>query len=77
LIAAAESEQQDDDSEKPDETRVDSDKGAGKMIRTQAPQATSDEVWLRNLSLSPAGFLKQKFAIEDARKAAPAQGRQP
>jgi Ca-activated chloride channel family protein len=56
---------------------VDSDKGAGKMIRTQAPQATSDEVWLRNLSLSPAGFLKQKFAIEDARKAAPAQGRQP
>ncbi|MDQ1760346.1 VWA domain-containing protein [Achromobacter aegrifaciens] len=77
LIAAAESEQQDDDSEKPDETRVDSDKGAGKMIRTQAPQAASDEVWLRNLSLSPAGFLKQKFAIEDARKAAPAQGRQP
>lgn len=77
LIAAAETEQQDDDSDKPDETRMDNDKAAGKMVRTTVTQAASDEVWLRNLSLSPAGFLKQKFAIEDARKAAPAQGRQP
>ncbi len=76
LIAAAESEQMNDDSEKPDETRMDSNK-AGKTKQVAVPQAASDEVWLRNLSLSPAGFLKQKFAIEDARKAAPASGRTP
>lgn len=77
LIAAAESEQQDDDSEKPDETRVDSNKNPGKMVQAEVPQAASDEVWLRNLSMSPAGFLKQKFAIEDARKSAQGQGTQP
>jgi Ca-activated chloride channel family protein len=72
LQAAIESEQQDDDTQKPDEVSLDNKKGAGKMTQVTVSQASSDDVWLRNLSLSPGGFLKQKFAIEDARKAAPA-----
>ncbi|MGY6272213.1 VWA domain-containing protein [Achromobacter denitrificans] len=77
LQAAAESEQEEDDTQKPDEVSLDNDKGAGKMSQVPVAQAASDDIWLRNLSLSPGGFLKQKFAIEDARKSAPAPGSRP
>lgn len=77
LLAAAEAEQEDDDSQKPDDISLDNDKGGGKMTQVPVALAPSDDLWLRNLSLSPGGFLRQKFAIEDARKAAPAPGRQP
>lgn len=69
LQAAIQAEQQDDDADKPDDVAYDNKKGDGKMMSVEVAQASSDDVWLRNLSLSPAGFLKQKFAIEDARKA--------
>ncbi|MGO4401139.1 vWA domain-containing protein [Achromobacter sp. PAB15] len=71
LQAAIEAEQEDDNNnEKPDDVARDNKKGAGKMTQVEVAKASSDDVWLRNLSLSPAGFLKQKFAIEDARRGA-------
>ena len=77
LQAAIETEQQDDNNnEKPDDVAYDNKKGAGKMTAAPVAQASSDALWLRNLSLSPAGFLKQKFAIEAARqRPAQAEGR--
>jgi len=78
LQAAIEAEQEDDNNDqKPDDVAQDNKKGAGKMTQVEVAKASSDDVWLRNLSLSPAGFLKQKFAIEDARRgaSAPAGGR--
>lgn len=75
LLAAAEAEQEDDDSQKPDDVSL--DKAAGKMTQVAVAQAASEDLWLRNLNLSPGGFLRQKFAIEDARKQTSAQGRQP
>ncbi|WMD22047.1 VWA domain-containing protein [Achromobacter seleniivolatilans] len=78
LQAAIESEQTGQNSDKPDEVAYDNKKGAGKMGDVAVAKASSADVWLRNLSLSPAGFLKQKFAIEDAKKAAaPAGGPRP
>ncbi|MEN5167415.1 VWA domain-containing protein [Achromobacter kerstersii] len=71
LQAAIEAEQEDDNNDqKPDDVARDNKKGAGKMTQVEVAKASSDDVWLRNLSLSPAGFLKQKFAIEDARRGA-------
>jgi len=71
LQAAIEAEQEDDNNDqKPDDVARDNKKGAGKMTQVEVAKASSDDVWLRNLSLSPAGFLKQKFAIEDARRSA-------
>lgn len=77
LIAAAETEQEDDDSQKPDDVSLDNDKGAGKTTAVPVPQAASEDLWLRNLNLSPGGFLRQKFAIEDATKPAAAGEKQP
>lgn len=77
LQAAIESEQQDDARQQPDDVSLDNKKGKGKMTRVPVAQAASDDVWLRNLSVSPSGFLKQKFAIEDARKAAAPPGARP
>lgn len=76
LQAAIESEQEDDDKQKPDSVVQDKKKGGGKMTQVPVARASSDDVWLRNLSLSPAGFLQQKFAIEDAQKRAPPEGAQ-
>ena len=32
------------------------------------PREISSELWLRNLNTSPAGFLKQKFKLQQAHK---------
>ncbi|MNY43932.1 hypothetical protein D3C86_1789170 [compost metagenome] len=77
LRAAAEAEQEDDDSQKPDDVSFDNDKAAGKMTQAAVAQAASEDLWLRNLNLSPGGFLRQKFAIEDARKQTAVPGRPP
>ncbi|WP_291383284.1 MULTISPECIES: VWA domain-containing protein [Achromobacter] len=77
LLAAAEAEQEDDDSQKPDDVSLDNDKAAGKMTDVAVAQAASEALWLRNLNLSPGGFLRQKFAIEEARKQTAVPGRQP
>jgi Ca-activated chloride channel family protein len=58
---------------KPDETKVDNQHPAGKGKNVVVEKAASDELWLQNLSTSPAKFLKQKFSLQDAAaKAAPA-----
>ncbi|MGY3902958.1 vWA domain-containing protein [Aeromonas lusitana] len=53
--------------EKADKTVEDntSSKG-GKAEQQQTPQASSDELWLKNLNTSPAQFLKRKFLLQDA-----------
>ncbi|MEX5684546.1 VWA domain-containing protein [Pseudomonas silesiensis] len=50
---------------KPDEIKMDKAPGKGQSKAVQTEQATSDELWLQNLSTSPAKFLKQKFSLQD------------
>ncbi len=71
LLAAIEAEQENDNSQKPDEVVFDkTPTPGGKSVQVTVTEAASADLWLRNLTLSPSGFLRQKFAIEDARKAA-------
>lgn len=48
--------------------RIEFDKppGKGRDDRISRQQASSDELWLHNLSTSPAQFLKQKFRLQEA-----------
>ncbi|SDZ48659.1 VWA domain-containing protein [Pseudomonas sp. NFIX28] len=50
---------------KPDAIKFDkpAGKGQGKPLETE--QASSDELWLQNLTTSPASFLRQKFSLQD------------
>ncbi|WP_233236852.1 VWA domain-containing protein [Bordetella sp. LUAb4] len=66
LLAAMTQEDQGAQSEPADKTVEDKAADAGKMMATQAKQAPSEEMWLRNLALSPARFLRGKFAAQDA-----------
>lgn len=50
---------------KPDEVKFDQS-GSSQGETVQTPQASSDALWLQNLSTSPAKFLKQKFSLQDA-----------
>jgi Ca-activated chloride channel family protein len=38
----------------------------GKKVMLNGPKKVSAELWLRNLNTSPAGFLKQKFRLQQA-----------
>jgi Ca-activated chloride channel family protein len=40
--------------------------GKGKDAVVNAPKPTSTELWLRNLSTSPAAFLRKKFRLQQA-----------
>ncbi|MFJ0849701.1 VWA domain-containing protein, partial [Bordetella bronchiseptica] len=66
LLAAMAQTQQDQPAEPPDQTIADLTAQAGKMSQAPVAQAGSEEAWLRNLTLSPARFLRSKFAAEDA-----------
>lgn len=66
LLAAMGQEQQGDQAEPPDQTIADKTAKAGQMVAVPAAQATSEEAWLRNLTLSPTRFLRGRFAVEDA-----------
>lgn len=66
LLAAMAQTQQDQPAEPPDRTIADRSAQAGKMSQAPVAQAGSEEAWLRNLTLSPARFLRSKFAVEDA-----------
>lgn len=66
LLAAMTSEDQGEQSEPPDQTLQDKAVQAGKMKAAPVAQAASEDLWLRNLTLSPARFLRGKFAAEDA-----------
>lgn len=50
---------------KPDEIKMDKAPGKGQSKALQTEQAASDELWLQNLTTSPARFLKQKFSLQD------------
>ncbi|MGH8819269.1 MAG: tetratricopeptide repeat protein, partial [Achromobacter pestifer] len=66
LLAAMSQEQQGDQAEPPDQTIVDKTAQTGKMVAAPVAQAASEDVWLRNLTLSPTRFLRGRFAVEDA-----------
>lgn len=66
LLAAMSQEQQGDQAEPPDQTIADKTAKGGKMVAAPVAQAASEEVWLRNLTLSPTRFLRGRFAVEDA-----------
>lgn len=70
LLAAMSEKQQGDQAEPPDQTIADKTAQAGQLATVQVQQAASEDIWLRTLSLSPARFLRGKFAVQDA-------GRQP
>lgn len=50
---------------KPDEVKFDKAPGKGQVQKVKTAQAASDELWLQNLTTSPAKFLKQKFSLQD------------
>jgi Ca-activated chloride channel family protein len=50
---------------KPDAIKMDKAPGKGHNRPVKTEQAASDELWLQNLSTSPAKFLKQKFSLQD------------
>ncbi|WEL57727.1 VWA domain-containing protein [Pseudomonas kermanshahensis] len=52
--------------EKPDKVVEDQTPSGGKTQQQTTPQAASDQLWLDNLTTSPAQFLKRKFSIQDA-----------
>jgi len=60
---------------KADEVKFDKAPGKGQSQKVQTPQAASDELWLQNLTTSPARFLKQKFSLQD--QASTQSGAQP
>lgn len=50
---------------KPDDIKMDKAPGKGQSKSVETEQATSDALWLQNLTTSPAKFLKQKFSLQD------------
>lgn len=70
LLEAMSQEDQGDQAEPPDRSIQDKTAQGGKMTKVPVAQATSEDVWLRNLTISPARFLRGKFAAEDAARGA-------
>lgn len=62
---------------KPDQIKFDKAKDKGKTSKVETQKASSDELWLQNLTTSPAKFLKQKFSLQDAAGQAQGTGGQP
>ncbi|URN91343.1 MAG: VWA domain-containing protein [Pseudomonas protegens] len=60
-----ESAQQNAPEVKPDAIKFDKPAGKGQSKKVETQQAASDELWLQNLSTSPAAFLRQKFSLQD------------
>lgn len=56
---------------KPDDIKMDKAPGKGQSKALQTEKASSDALWLQNLSTSPAKFLKQKFTLQDQNGARP------
>lgn len=65
LIAEDKQSEFDPENEQPDQVVKDKQKGQGtKVIVNAAPRPTED-IWMRNLNVSPAAFLQQRFAQEE------------
>src|SRR5262249_52425762 len=60
---------------KPDQVKEDDQgkKGKSALMKQQKPETATD-VWLRGLQMSPAEFLKMKFAIQAGTDKAPKPG---
>jgi Ca-activated chloride channel family protein len=61
-----------DDESRPDQVKQDKEgaKGKGKMqVTGKRPSQLPADVWMRNLSVSPADFLRTKFSIEEGQPA--------
>lgn len=69
LLAAIQAEQAEQGAQPPDDTHLDNQRGKGRSVQ-QPSAAPSADQWLRNLTMSPAGFLQRKFGIEDAQRRA-------
>jgi Ca-activated chloride channel family protein len=50
---------------KADKVVYDKPAGKGPSKQVEIPQAASDELWLQNLTTSPADFLRRKFSLQD------------
>ena len=50
---------------KPDTIKFDKTPGKGQTKAVQTEQASSDALWLQNLTTSPANFLRRKFSLQD------------
>ncbi len=50
---------------KPDAIKFDKTPGKGQTKAVQTEQASSDALWLQNLTTSPANFLRRKFSLQD------------
>ncbi|WEJ69767.1 VWA domain-containing protein [Pseudomonas sp. PSE14] len=58
--------------EKADKIEFDNKTGKGKTVQMKSQQASSDQLWLNNLTTSPEQFLRRKFQLQDAaRETAP------
>ncbi|WP_166215785.1 VWA domain-containing protein [Pseudomonas atagonensis] len=71
LLKDTESAEKNAPETKPDEVKFDKSPGKGQSKAVKTEQATSDALWLQNLSTSPAKFLKQKFSLQDQAGARP------
>ena len=64
----------DDEDTRPDQIKFDKEGKQGseeeKLLR-ERPKEMAADVWMRNLSVSPADFLRTKFTIEDKQDASP------
>lgn len=71
LLKDTESAEKNAPETKPDEVKFDKAPGKGQSKKFETEQATSDALWLQNLTTSPAKFLKQKFSLQDQQGARP------
>ncbi|WP_339452477.1 VWA domain-containing protein [Pseudomonas sp. EA_5y_Pfl2_R50] len=71
LLKDTESAEKNAPETKPDEVKFDKAPGKGQSKKVETEQATSDALWLQNLTTSPAKFLKQKFSLQDQQGARP------
>lgn len=77
LIDAMQQEDTQQGAEPPDQTIADAAAAKGKPIAAAGAGAPSEADWLRNLSVSPAQFLRDKFAIEAAHRGSAPAGATP
>lgn len=64
----AESEQQEDPNEKPDSVQFDDKGKQGKAGTVAAATEQTSEMWMKNITVSPADLMARKFALESKEK---------
>ncbi|HEX7908747.1 MAG TPA: VWA domain-containing protein [Paraburkholderia sp.] len=69
LLATDKQNEEDPEEDPPDQVQVDKKKGRGTTATIDAAPRPSEEVWMRNLNMSPADFLQRRFEQESAAKA--------